>query len=472
VRNIMITSFSISLFAAGLAIGALPTITATNMAESVVAQDGMTLKMVIADSTQLRCGDQDVFYSITELNKNTPLRAAGTSGSYTKVVLPASIGAFVPASEVGGVSSDQRVSLRVDSKLRAPSHLLGLSGSWKAIYNTALPAGTALDIIETLKNDAGETLGYRVIAPKSPTGELPIAYIKTDALRDPSASELSEFEGADKKPDEVPEVKSKPIVEDPEPQQTEEYIPDSAETGTQEVDTSLMEEMDLPGDSSVTDPASEPVEIENSAPVDASEDTSNSESSQESAQRTAPSGRLTASALEDLEAAFDSARSLPKAELDEALSELLAEFTRTRAEAEDGSSLARSLDQRVEWINIRIETRDQRRAIAATLAAYDARADQVAKDIQAWQSGRAYQLVGRMVTSAVYTGEHLPLLYRIQGIDPVTGANRTIGYVAPSNNQDFRHLLGRVVGVVGTMNDDQSLKLTVIEPDRIDPMPE
>jgi len=411
------------------------------------AQDSVSAKVVKADGSMLRCGDQDVFYAITELNAGTVLQAVGTSGSYTKVLMPTTIGGFVPANEVDATPDAGVVVLAVASKLRAPSHLLGLSGSWKALYTDMLPAGTSLKVIETLLSDAGDILGYRVSTPTGPTGELAVGYIKTDALRDASADE-AENSDAPRAPTQAP-------VEEPAVEQVDE----AKAKAVKEVDTSLLEEMNLPTD--------EPIEIVNTTPKAQEQPVAT-----EPTTRTAPSGRVSASALEDLEAAFDSARELSRAELDATLDELRAEFARTREQADDGTSLATALDQRLEWIAIRIESRNQRQAITAVLAAYDANADQVAGDIAAWQSGRAYQLVGRMVTSAIYTGEHLPLLYRVQATDPSTGATRTIGYVAPAANQDFRHLLGRVVGVVGSMNEDSSLHLNVIEPERIDPMPE
>ncbi len=460
-KNAKMTRISIACGALGLALAGSMVPALGGWAPSVRQQDARveaerSLRIVKADNTFLRSGDQDVFYAIAELDANTPLQVVGTSGTYTRVLLPDTIGAFVPINEVESASDAKTVTLTVDSKLRAPSHLLGLAGSWKALYSTALPAGTTLKVLEALTNDAGDVLGYRVIAPTSPSGELPVAYIKTDALRDATAAEISAFKDTGTIPSAKPAKQPAPIVE--EALESAEESP--AESSKDEVDHAVMDEMDLP--------SSEPVEIENTTPIKVD----SAQVSARPAGRTAPSGRVSASALEDLEAAFDSARSLPKAELDEALDELYAEFTRTRAQAQDGSSLANALDQRLEWLDIRMESRDQRRAIAATLAAYDAKADQLAKDIQAWQDGRAYQLVGRMVTSAVYTGDRLPLLYRIQATDPATGAQRTVGYVAPNAEQDFRHLLGRIVGVIGKTNNDQSLKLVVIEPERIEPMPE
>ncbi len=468
----LIHSLSLSTCALGLILASFSASAHTEMstaAESVLvsAQDGTTLKMVKSAGTPLRCGDQDVFYTIAELNANTPLQTVGTSGAYTQVVLPRSIGAFVPVSEADASADKKTITLTANSSLRAPSHLLGLSGSWKAIYAQALPSGTRLDVIEVIQSDAGTVLGYRVVAPTSPSGELPVAYIKTDALRDPTTSEIDGGGAAPITP--ITEPETEDPQNDPATNPATNPVDDS-----DSVDTSEMEEMNLPNQNEqAEDQTTTPVKINNSAPVDTDSDSEDeAERIDEPQSRTAPDGRVSAAALEDLEAAFSNARTMPKAELDEALSELHAEFTRTREQADGDESLVRALDQRLEWIKIRIESRDQRRAIAATLAAYDQRADQLANDIEAWQSGRAYQLVGRMVTSSVYTGEHLPLLYRVQSIDPTSGVSRTVGYVAPRDDQDFRHLLGRVVGVIGSMNADDSLKLSVIEPDRIDPMPE
>lgn len=459
-----------SLMTCGLGLGlcslAMPAIGASEARiESFIAyQDAAELMMVSADRSALRCGDQDVFYTIAELSADTALQTVGVSGSYTKVLLPDTIGGFVPINEAELSGDSKSVVLTVESKLRAPSHLLGISGSWKAIYAQTLPKGTSLAVIEVLSNDGGAVVGYRVVTPTSPTGELPIAYIKTSALRSATAGEIQAFAGGQVPAADKPvEVVNEPIAEPTAEPVAETVIDTPADTATpsedvKAVDRSLMEEMNTS--------TGDPIEIVNTTPRDVDA------GAVEDAPKRAIGGQLSVSMLEDLEAAFDSARSLSKTDLDSALDELFAEFTRSRAKATAGTSTATALDQRLEWLDIRMESRDQRLAIAAMLAAYDANADQVAKDIQAWQAGRAYQLVGRMVTSAIYTGEHLPLLYRIQATDPATGASRTIGYVAPKADQDFRHLLGRVVGVIGVMNADESLRLTVIDPDRIEPMPQ
>jgi len=457
---------------AGLSSGSALHLSSANetLISELVNQDGIELKVVTVDNAQLRCGDQDVFYGVAKMTKNSILSTAGESGAYTKVILPASVGALVAINDVESPVNN-RVVLKTSSKLLSPSMLLGLPGSWKGLYNTPLDSGTSLEVIEELKNASDEVVGYRVVAPKGTDGELPVAYIKTASLRDATSEDIANFN--DDSNDSAPSP-SVPTVT-PAPQQADD-VADSVDDARDEidmndVDQTLVDPMDSESETIERANQVEPVEIINRAPSDTDEDVDDS-SVQESTQRVASNGSISASQLEDLESAFSNARKLPRGELDEALSELRAEFTRTRNQADDGTSLAKALDQRIEWLNIRIESRDQRRAIAQTLAAYDARSQQLARDIDAWQQGRAYQIVGKMMVSSVYTGEHLPLLYRIQGIDPVTGTSRTIGYVAPNADQDFRHLLGRVVGVLGKTTQDQSLKLKVIEPERIDPMPE
>jgi len=463
--------WSVGLLAlSGLAIGGV----ATNAQAMVEASAAMTttipqvriapqnMMVVAADDTAIRCGDQDVFYAIAMMKAGSVLVVLGESGSYTKVALPASVGMFVPVNEVDATVAQDTVVLVVDSKLRAPSHLMGLSGSWKAVYSQALPAGTELEVSETLMSDTGAVLGYRVVPMLGVDDEHAAGYVKTSSLRSPTAEELKVLGSAQM------EDTTLPVEADVEPIEVVDQATDQDAADTQPVeeavvDSTLMEEMDL-GDDEVQAEA-EPVIIENAAPIDAVADP-------EPTTRVANNGSISASALEDLEAAFDHARALDKADLDETLDELKAEYARAREVAEDGSTLANALDQRLEWIDIRIQTRDQRRSISALLAQYDANQDAVAVAIANWQSGRAYQLVGRMVTSSIYTGEHLPLLYRVQVTDPASGMSRTIGYVAPNESQDLRHLLGRVVGVVGSVEKDDSLKLMVISPDRVEPMPQ
>ncbi|MHC5007212.1 MAG: hypothetical protein ACYTGF_07645 [Planctomycetota bacterium] len=77
-----------------------------------------------------------------------------------------------------------------------------------------------------------------------------------------------------------------------------------------------------------------------------------------------------------------------------------------------------------------------------------------------------YVAAGRLEASIIYNGKNLPKLFRIR--NPETG--RTLGYVQPDDRFDFAAMLGRRVGVVGERAYNGGLRLTLIKPQRIDPL--
>ena len=224
------------------------------------------------------------------------------------------------------------------------------------------------------------------------------------------------------------EQKFETMMPNPEEMENQADAP-AGELATSEVGTDseeepmmdLREEMVPPTEvdaiqSEDADEPDQPVEIVNQIPV-----TEQPTFSPEKSTTPEKSAHISVASLEALEASFTKARSMPREQLDEALPELLAEFTRTRSSIGDDAPEATPIDQRIEWLNIRIETRDARRAIAQTLAQADEQQISLNSKIEQWNSSRVYNLVGRMTLSSVYTGEHLPLMYRIRTIDPVTG---------------------------------------------------
>jgi len=433
--------------------------------------------VVISEDAVMRAGDEEVFYAVTRFPKGSMLVASSTTDRYASVCYPLSLGALVPVGEIERMDA-KNIRLVQESKLRAASSLLGMSGSWKGLYETPLPAGTRLEVMEELKSDAGQVVGYRVVPPHPPIASaFPVGYVKMSDLRPATPGEVQKFLGKPA-PAATPERTSLP-QQPVEKIETIESITDpvGAGQGTEpEIDTSLLDDIEIPeptihnGIKPTTEPATKPeiVEQKTDEPVVIK----NTEIIPDKSAAPTKEPILSVSALETLEASFDDARRLPREELDGALEELLAEYTRAYDAAGDDESLATALSQRIEWLKIRMETRDQRRAIAATLHTADQNQIAIQQGIEKWQSGRAYILVGKMVPSAVYTGERLPLLYRVQGNDPYTGAQTTIGYVAPSKDQDYRHMLGRVVGVVGASELDPALNLRIIRPSRIDAMPQ
>tara|TARA_R110000868_G_scaffold226872_1_gene479659 strand:- start:168857 stop:170287 length:1431 start_codon:yes stop_codon:yes gene_type:complete len=455
-----------------------------SLALPLVAQTSATQDtkwfVVQSETEPVRCGDQEIYYTIEEYKRGTMLAVDGVSGEYSKVRYPAKLGAFVPARDVQSIKAGSFVRLTAASQLSAASMLRGLEGSWCPVFEEPLEVDTEMMVLEIIRDDASdEVLGYRVAPPRPPaSGAYPYAYIRTKSLRPATEDEIKSHQGGKQIKTGQPSL----MPAHPNSKTTPNQAADNSTSQNAEPLTDLREPMNKPvsgktggqgGDTAPaaeqTKPAAQPEVIKNTVPVVTSPEKSGSVSSSNTKRSPAT---MTASSLEALEASFTNARSMPRAQLDEALPELLAEFNRARdAASDDDESVQTSLDQRIEWINIRIKTRDQRRAIAQALASADTQSIELSQKMDAWNSSRVYSMVGRMMLSGVYTGEHLPLMYRLRAPDRVTGIEKTIGYIAPRADQDFRHLLGRVVGVVGNPVRDDALSLMVLEPARVDLMP-
>ncbi len=436
-----------------IALVALPAIVTTLAIAQEVQQTEPVWRVVNREGVAVRCGPDPVFYAVAEYGTGRLLLVDGTAGSHARVRYPADLGVMVPADEVRTVN-DQVVELVRASALRAPSALNGITGSWKGVYENELPAGTRLTIRETIKGDRGQVLGYRVAAPAPPAvAGHAWAFVPADALRDATPAEIEAYMTASQPTTPTPtqpQVQPTPPATgttEPRPAETPRPAAPATDTPAVPVESAPSEQ---PAQPAVTAVPGEPVRVE-SAPVE---------------QPT----RIRASKLEDLEASLEAARRLPPAQLDEALEELLAEYGRTRAEAGDDERLAAQLDMRIEWLKLRIATRDQRRSIEAALNNATDRSRQLDRQVADWRKGRTYALVGRLVVSTVYNGERLPRMYRVQTVSPVDGATRTLGYVTPDAEVEAK--LGRVVGVVGEPRFDPQLRLVIIRPDQIDVMPE
>ncbi len=409
-------------------------------------------RVVNRDGVSLRCGPESVFYAVAEYNRGRMVLMDGIAGNQARVRYPDDLGALVPADEVR-VINEQTVELARPSALRAPSILMGLSGSWKGLYDADLPAGTRLTVTETLKNDRGQVVGYRVAAPRPPAvAGHPRAFVPVDALRDATPEEIERHTAAQRAAQPTQPAPAQPTTppaaQEPAPRPADQ--PATTPATTPETTTQPEQPAERPAEvptQPATEQPAQPVQQPVLSPTE-----------------------IRAAKLEDLEATLNAARRLPPAQLDEALEELLAEYTRTRAESDDDERLAAQLDMRIDWLKLRIATRDQRRAIEAALSSAGERSRDLDRQVTEWRRGRTYALVGRLVVSTVYNGERLPRMYRVQTVSPVDGAPRTLGYVTP--DAEIETKLGRVVGVVGQPRFDPQLRLVIIRPDQIDVMPE
>ena len=85
---------------------------------------------------------------------------------------------------------------------------------------------------------------------------------------------------------------------------------------------------------------------------------------------------------------------------------------------------------------------------------------------QSSEVGRSvgYVVVGKLLSSIVYDGRSLPVMYRVVEL----GSLRTLAYVRPSADLHTVRCLGKLVGVVGRRRFDPALKVHVLEAVRVD----
>lgn len=430
---------------------------------------------VVAADTPMRCGDLDRYYAIARFDAGDLLQVDGQSDEWVRVRYPSAVTPFVPAGDARPVGDD-RVELTEASGLRAPSLLMGLAGSWKSVYDPPLPAGTRLRIVGVEANAEGETTGYRVEAPAPPSVKTHAhGFVRASGVRNATVTEVERYLATLK--GRAPETANQPAVE--APATTEPATTESEAAEPEPADDSLLEPMVRPGEegssgapdivAKVEAPASdagEPADVIEQGGDQGEAETTDGPEMAPDAPRPAEVEGLTAAELKDLEAAFESARKLPREELDVALDELLAEYQRAAHET-DEPIVTRALNQRIEWLELRIATRDQRRRLASVMAEVDQREADLQRRVEQWQDSRSFTIVGRLLPSRVYDGVRLPLMYRVESVEPLS-YSRTIGYIRPGEGDDLARYTGQVVGIRGLSGFDRELRMTIIEPREVE----
>jgi len=179
-----------------------------------------------------------------------------------------------------------------------------------------------------------------------------------------------------------------------------------------------------------------------------------------------PEGRAELNAvLDDLEEAY---AQLAQEELITAevipLRELYLDLAARSAEE---AAIARYAESRAEQLLIWSQLQERRRELSQIRWRISMAKDEAAAYRLALESSGNYVAVGRVMASSVYDGTRLPLLLRLQ--EPSTG--RTIAYLQPNSGggaRDAQRHIGQLVGIVGTKAYDGSLRLTLINVERIE----
>lgn len=479
-------------------IACLAPVASAQRASDVAAIDPVWVA-VTADDTPMRCGDLDRYYAIARFNAGDLLQIDGRSDGWVRVRYPAAVTPYVPAGDAKQAGADA-IELTTASGLRAPSMLMGIGGSWKSVYDPPLPVGTRLHVVDRETNAAGEVTGYRVEAPAPPAvRSFAQGFVRAEAVRNATAVEVERFlaaqrgdakPAADPKPaDQAPAIAAKPepkpeskpdtkpapkadesLLEpmadatEPDATKPETTKPETTQADTSASDAALDIVAAVPTDADATENTPEDATAvieqggdQGEAPATATDTTP----------KPAPVDGLTPAELKDLEAAFENARKLPREELDVALDELLAEYKRAREDT-DEAIVTRALDQRIDWLQLRIDTRDERRRLASTIATVDQRESELQNRVEQWKASRSFTIVGRLLPSRVYDGVRLPLMYRVESVEPLS-YSRTIGYIRPDEgDEDLARYTGQVVGIRGLSSFDRELRMNIIEPREVE----
>ena len=408
------------------------------------------------DATVLRAGDMPRFYRVMDLSAGTVVKTLGTNEGWTRVAYPAGSNAYVEADRAEKVNTNT-LRLIKPSSLLAPSALLGASGSWCPLFPEPLPAGTELKLVEEITGIGGKINKYLVEAPQSPT---PAAgFVRATSLRPATPDEIKSF--GTNTPEPAPPEPT-PLAT-PDPDQTTTTETDSTTTDSKsepdpaaddDLDTSLLEPI-------VTGPLDPPNQNQTTSTTPTQPTTLATNTTQATPANPETYQDMVVLSINQLNAAFDELRQLPRAEADAALEEMLAECRRTADKLANEPDIVRAINQRIKWLELRMKLRDQRQALNRTLAQSEQQQAEMAAQIQQWRQGRSFTVIGRIFKSTLYDGDRLPLMYRLESVDG-PGFGRTTAYLRPTEALDFSNLVGAIVGVLGKPHYDDALGVRII----------
>jgi hypothetical protein len=372
---------------------------------------------VATEKASAHCGSNDRFYRIGDLTPAQVVMVDGEGEGWSRISYPSSLTAFVRVEDVkveNGIAT-----LTGASKLKATNAASGYGGSWKALMDSPMPAGTTLKVIEPAKE--GETIvGYKIAAPETAR-----AFVESRTLRRASDAEVEAFKTKGTLP-------SIPAATGSTPGST----PGATTPGSTPNSTT-------PGSTPVTGPVAVKPETVKTVPAK-------------------PEDRMIGN-IETLEATFAEVWKQPVMTAE--VGELRAEYERAATAASAKPELQAMLQKRVDALDLRIKARDTIRKQEEARASIDKKKSELSEEVAAWEKTRVYTVVGELQPSTVYDGKRLPLMYRVVSVGG--SSVRTLGYLKASKDIDLTKMIGQVIGVIGDSTMDRSLMLNIIDPVRV-----
>ncbi len=379
---------------------------------------------VATEKASAHCGSNDRFYRIGDLTPAQVVMVDGEGEGWSRISYPSNLTAFVRVEDVkveNGIAT-----LTGASKLKATNAASGYGGSWKALMESPMPAGTTLKVIEPAKE--GETIvGYKIAAPESAR-----AFVESRTLRRASDAEVEAF----KTKGTLPSIPATTPGSTAAGSTTPGSTPGATTPG------STTPNATTPGS---TTPGPVAVKPETVKAVPAK-----------------PEDRMIGN-IETLETTFAEVWKQPVMTAE--VGELKAEYERAAKAASSKPELQAMLQKRVDALELRIKARDTMRKQQEARAAIDQKKSELSEEVAAWEKTRVYTVVGELQPSTVYDGKRLPLMYRVVSVGG--SSVRTLGYLKASKDIDLTKMIGQVIGVIGDSTMDRSLMLNIIDPVRV-----
>lgn len=462
--------------AAGLALAVLPgtLAPAPALAQGVSAPAVESYFVVVTgEKTPLRCADHQNAYPVAELASGTVLRVEGEAGTALRVAYPPGLTVFVRADDVR--LEGNSVKLVKEARPRAWNPASGAGGSWKALFDAPQPAGTTYKLVEPVLDVGGTLQGYRVAAPAGSRG-----YVGNASVRRATDAEVQAYQaragviavdGGAGVPAPAQPAKLAENIGPGEAAQPGMRAPEAPGIATNPTSPSINPTIDLTQPATPSDPvainpdanpAGEPNKIEPGAPTTLA----GGPASDRAGTITVPaqaSERKRAN-LEELEVTLKAVLAQPSytAELDE----LKAEYQRTLdATPAEQARRRQQIQARIDALQLKADLRLKLQQAEAARLRLDESQSRIREQLAELEKTRVYTLIGQLSASTVYDGRRLPLMFRLQSLDPYP---KTLGYVRADNNLALPSLLGKVVGVVGEAQMDGALNVNIIAAVRVE----
>ncbi len=451
--------------------------------------------VVTAELANVHAGNYDSYYTVVSATKGAVLVVDGEDARWSRVAYAGDWPAFVKPGDGMYDAASSTFTLSKASTLLAystdnPQHC------WQSLLPDSKPAasGTKLKVLGTIKNTGGELVGYKVVAPEGARG-----YVESRILRRATKEEIEAQKARGLLPVLPATSPTAPPATTPGVKPTTSTPPAAAPAGTKPAtpDRSLLEPIKPATDGSkpttptttpptATPPASSPTSTPSATPTtpavtdhglgNPANPPTATPGTPDPTTPTTPTTPPTptkqqrhAASLEQIEAAYKLLGTRKADDFGAEYDQLLAEINKTIGELGDtpvDSQRKKQLQLRADVLKLRIDIRDSLKSVEASKRGLNSDIQKAQQVVDAADKSRVYTLVGTLASSTVYDGKAMPLMYRI--VSAGTGAPTTLGYLKPEAAFKLESKVGQIIGVVGEAAYDETLKLNIVQPARVD----